>query len=494
MTRTEWLLALCAVSGCGPTAANKGDEGIDDAPSEAVVAWAVQGGGAVDDQGVGVSSLEDGTVVVAGTFRGDADFDTRKESTLSASGPNDGFVARYGMDGDLEWLTRAGGDSQTEYDFASTVAALPDGGFVVAGSFSGAATFGAGGAQTTLVSAGPRDVFVARYQAAGQLSWVKQAGGLCGSIVTQLTALSSGQLVLVGFLTGPTVFGNGEANETTLTPVGLAECMIAQFDGDGDLLWAQLIQGTTDGGNVCSGTAASTSGQIAVTGSFDYEVVLGSGGGVVLDSVGGSDVFIAAYDVAGGILWARSSGGSDDDLGHGIAACPGESWLITGTTAGTAVFGAGEPEETSLTTRGETDLFLANYDGDGTLTWVRQAGGSSADVGYGLVSLANGAILLTGFFSGTASFGDVADATVVETAGAEDIFLARFDEAGALVSVHRAGGLFADHAFGVAATESGDALVTGYFSDAATFFPGTAFETTLTSRGGTDIFVARMPR
>ena len=51
------------------------------------------------------------------------------------------------------------------------------------------------------------------------------------------------------------------------------------------------------------------------------------------------------------------------------------SSLVTGMFGGTATFGPGEPEETTLTPAGGANIFVARYNPDGTLAWAKRAGG-----------------------------------------------------------------------------------------------------------------------
>ena len=53
---------------------------------------------------------------------------------------------------------------------------------------------------------------------------------------------------------------------------------------------------------------------------------------------------------------------------------------VTGFFADSATFGAGEVNETTLTSPGSPDIFLAKYNTDGLLLWVKQAGGSADDL------------------------------------------------------------------------------------------------------------------
>jgi hypothetical protein len=104
---------------------------------------------------------------------------------------------------------------------------------------------------------------------------------------------------------------------------------------------------------------------------------------------------------------------------------------VTGYFRNSASFGA-----TNLTSRGQADIFIAKYDSDGELLWVRQAGGSSGDEGKAIAVGKSGDVWVTGFFGGVGSFED----TNVVAQGLGDFFVARYRHDGSLVWARTAGG------------------------------------------------------
>jgi Ca2+-binding RTX toxin-like protein len=124
--------------------------------------------------------------------------------------------------------------------------------------------------------------------------------------------------------------------------------------------------------------------------------------------------------------------------------------------------------------------------------WARQAGGTSFDRGRGIAVDNSGNSYVTGVFSGTATFGPgEANETTLTSAGS-DVFVAKYDSTGALVWAKQAGGTSEDSGQGIAVDGSGNSYVTGQFDGTATFGPGEANETTLTSDGSSDVFVAKL--
>jgi hypothetical protein len=92
--------------------------------------------------------------------------------------------------------------------------------------------------------------------------------------------------------------------------------------------------------------------------------------------------------------------------------------LVTGYFSGTATFGG-----TTLTSAGSLDVFVAQYDPEGTLAWATQAGGVGDDEGFSVSTLPEGNAFVTGYFMGEATF----DGTTLTSTGGLDIFVAKFE-------------------------------------------------------------------
>ncbi len=72
----------------------------------------------------------------------------------------------------------------------------------------------------------------------------------------------------------------------------------------------------------------------------------------------------------------RWSSGVNDAVGTAIVARPDGSFFVAGLTYGPAIFGAGEPGETTLQPSASSGLlFVARYTADGLLSWVRGSDG-----------------------------------------------------------------------------------------------------------------------
>jgi len=225
------------------------------------------------------------------------------------------------------------------------------------------------------------------------------------------------------------------------------------------------------------GIAVDASGNSYVTGYFQGTATFGY---TTLTSSGGSDIFVAKLDSWGNWFWAKNAGGTGADIGYGIAVDASGDSYVTGYFYGSAIFGY-----TTLTSSGGSDIFVAKLDSWGNWLWAKNAGGTGADIGYGIAVDADGNSYVTGYFqSSPAAFGS----TTLISNGDYDIFVAKLDSWGNnWLWAKNAGGTKNDYGQGIAIDANGNSYITGYFDTSATFG-----STTLTSNGNADIFVAKL--
>src|SRR5262249_19336570 len=120
---------------------------------------------------------------------------------------------------------------------------------------------------------------------------------------------------------------------------------------------------------------------------------------------------------------------------------------------------------TNLISSGLDDIFVVKYDAAGNFLLARRAGGNSYDRGLCIAADASGNVFVTGLFQGTASFGP----TNLTRSGQSDIFIAKYNPAGNLIWARKAGGNDFDEAHAIAVDSQGNAYITGYFDATATF-------------------------
>jgi hypothetical protein len=150
---------------------------------------------------------------------------------------------------------------------------------------------------------------------------------------------------------------------------------------------------------------------------------------------------------------------------------------VTGFFGGTVDFGGGP-----LASAGESDIFLAKFDGTGNHLWSQRFGAEGYDVGRALAVNALGDVFATGSFWAAVNFGG----SPITSAGNDDIFLAKFDENGNHLWSRGFGDTEVDQGLALAVDGFGRVFVTGGFSGTVDFGGGPR-----ASAGSTDIFLAK---
>ena len=221
-------------------------------------------------------------------------------------GSNDAFLSKRDSTGALVW-TRVVGTS--DYDAGSAAAFDSAGSAYLAGLTNGNLP--------TFTSAGSSDFFIARYDASGTQTLLRQIGSSGQDDAEAMQVDGSGNIYLTGYTTGAL---GGQANS------GGFDAFLTKLDSSGNVLWTRLLGGT--GSDFGSGLALDTAGHVWI-GGFSSSSLAGH------TNAGNFDAFVAQYDSDGTLLATRFWGGTGDDEITDLAAAPDGSVSVSGSTNGT---------------------------------------------------------------------------------------------------------------------------------------------------------------
>ena len=184
------------------------------------------------------------------------------------------------------------------------------------------------------------------------------------------------------------------------------------------------------------------------------------------------------------LMWAirpEAVSGPDTptETGAAIAHDGSGNVYVTGIFFNTVNFGPGN----SVTSSGNSDVYIANYTSAGSLIWVKSVGGTTADVVRGITVDGAGNVYITGQFTGTADFDPGAGTQNRSSSSTadNDIFIAKYDNAGNYQWVNALGSTGSDAGYSLAVDAAGNLLATGHFSGTVDFDPG-AGNTNLTGQ------------
>lgn len=242
----------------------------------------------------------------------------------------------------------------------------------------------------------------------------------------------------------------------------------------GALIWAR--SGSVS--NSSSASSVTSDGtNVVITGTFPTSVNFS---GSVLNSAGGSDVFVVKYNSTGEVVWTKRIGNNFADNVCSVVCDASGNIIIAGDFSGTVDFGG-----TSLTASGSTDFYIAKYSPAGTLIWAKRGGGTGISFcsGKSLWLDSGGNVFLLGQCSTSVTF----DAIVVTKTGTGNMAVtAKFASTSGAALWAKGYSCQSITARSLSGTPAGDPVLAGSFEGDVTF-GGTTF----TSQG-IDAFLVKL--
>ncbi|MCK6590219.1 MAG: hypothetical protein L6Q76_21840 [Polyangiaceae bacterium] len=260
------------------------------------------------------------------------------------------------------------------------------------------------------------------------------------------------------------------------------------------LEWSKLLGGSNSTDNVFASMMSVHSDSSAfVTGWFDGSIEMGKGAQLV--SAGGQDAFIAKIDPGGSVLWGRSVGDPDEQLGFGVGATGDGGVIWTGSFKGTVGFGS--EGMTSWTSMGLRDAFVVKLNESGLLAWQNVSSYETATIadqfGARVVLDAAGNSIVFGHFAGGLNFGTPINGADPMDMGAYDVFLVKFGPGGDHLWTKAFGDAKPQRGPGIALDAAGNIYLAGVLSGTLSLSPEPGkCDLTDISGAGEDIWVAKL--
>jgi hypothetical protein len=256
--------------------------------------WAKNMGGPGNDIGNTLQIDPSGNLYLAGTFQATADFDPGPGTAncTSNGGLCDIFIAKYDNTGNYVWAKGIGG---TGDDVANNIQLDAAGNVYATGYFSSTVDFDPGQGTSNLISSGGYDIFIGKYDNAGNYIWAKGMGGPGSDIGSWLQLDAAGNVYFTGTYHG-TVDFDASAATSTLAAAGQVDIFITKYDNAGNYVSCASIGGAASSA-YSYGMQMDASGNLLVTGRFkgyvDFDM---TGAYAYLSSIGQDGAFIVKYN------------------------------------------------------------------------------------------------------------------------------------------------------------------------------------------------------
>jgi hypothetical protein len=489
----------------GTTLSNAGntDAFIVKYNTSGIVQWVTRVASTAADIGYAIATDPLGNVYVTGQG-GSGSVVTAYNSDSSSfatkianSGNNDAFVIKYNTNGVVQWVTRI---SSTSADIGFAIATDSSGNVYVTGQGSTGSQISIFSSDGTslplpLQSSGFADVFIVKYDTNGIAQWASRIASASSDIGYSIKTDSAGN-VYVATRTGVnseiTIFNS----DTTVFANAGTSLGLVKFNTNGFAQWFQMIGGTSFPPDNIAGLTVDTNGNSYITGGTPF-------GGVTQIYAGGNrspfrildsrsqDAYVMKHAPDGSVLWFAPVGGlqgdsltasATDTLGNLYAVGTGGSATITVYNSNLSTFG-------TIANTGGGDVIVLKYDTTGNALWTAKIATINADTGIKIsVDTAGNVYVLGQCGSGTGTVFNSTGTSFATTIPSGSGFLVKYNSNGLVQWVVR----FATAVNTMFTDSSGNSYIGGTFSSLTLYnFNGSPFARTLTSKGGTDAFVAK---
>jgi hypothetical protein len=349
------------------------------------------------------------------------------------TGGGDVFVTELSADGTtLIYSTLIGGSAS---DIANGIAVDSTGeAFVAGGTASSDFPTTSGAYQTVLPTAAQNAFILKLNKTTGTLAYSTYLGGSGDDTALGMELDGSGNVYVAGKTTSAD-FPSKNALQTTVAG-GFVATLTPAGGRSSDLLFSTYIGGSTN--DFASAIAVDLSGNAYVTG--ETQGSFNTTSGVVQPTFGGgiTDAFVTAIKPKGSAyIYSTYLGGSDIDIGNGIAVDASGNAYVTGQTASSSTSTTPFPTTTGAfqTTSGggppgTYDAFVTKLNSKGTaLTYSTYLGGAQADYGIGVAVDGSGDAYVTGRTYSTTTFPTL-NPTQATFAGTSDAFVSEVNATG----------------------------------------------------------------
>ena len=212
--------------------------------------------------------------------------------------------------------------------------------------------------------------------------------------------------------------------------VGYYDIFLVKYNSAGVFQWLKTAGDTDD--DESFGQATDAAGNTYLTGYIGYGSTVAFGTHSITNNSQSLTMFVAKYDNTGTAQWARISQGDDGTYNKGTQVrldAAGNPNVIGSYTSDSLNMGAVSIYNSSLNIGGgddSSDVFVAKYKTNGSLSWARSAGNTGNDEGNGIALGLNNSLYITGEYSSpTISFGGITfTITPGSQGGTGDAFIA----------------------------------------------------------------------
>jgi hypothetical protein len=439
--------------------------------------------------------------------------------TLTNSGNNDIFIAKYDTSGNGIWATKIAGTGNEQpvnmiLDSSNNV--------YISGFYSTASIELYNQTNTTtlpfktLTNSGNNDIFIAKYDTSGNGIWATKIAGTGNEQPVNMILDSSNNVYISGFYSTASIELYNQTNTTTLpfktlTNSGNNDIFIAKYDSSGNGIWtASHLYGT--GAETPINMIFGKNSNIYSLGTYNSYVsnisnnplITSSTYAVTLINESLNDIFIVNYTKTGFINWTTRISGTGIEQPVNMILDSFNNVYISGYYSDNLkIYNQNGIVFKTLTNSGSNDVFLAKYNKYGNGIWATRISGTGIEYPVNMILDFSNNVYVYGYynFSSINLYNETNTtsspfASLANPRGGNDVFLAKYDMNGSGLWATRISGTGNELPVNIVLDSANNICISGYYNASLTLYNSTDISTStfvslINSRGGNDVFLAR---
>ncbi len=322
------------------------------------------------------------SVFVSGNFINNADFNPSTSTNYLYAEIDNGFIAKYTLDGNYTFSRNIGNiSSNNNFNLISTDG---NGNVYRAGNLGSTLDLDPSSNTAIFSSSGWTDFYIAKYTSNGDYIWGKTIEGLNFNGVSMMNTDANGNTYVIGRFFGTVDFdpSSNTANLTSTSTTTARDAFIAKYDTDGNFVWVQKI----DAISPIDSIQFDGDGNFYFTGRFSGIVDFDPSPTaffLVAGVTNAADIFFVKFNPQGQLIWAKSLRTTTD----GTISIPYRLYVksnniyLVGIFGGSLDFDPSTTQSNVLSADNSPGGFLAKYDLDGNYNFANRFVDSS-DLGY----------------------------------------------------------------------------------------------------------------
>ena len=316
-------------------------------------------GGMYDDFGGGITTDDSENVFLAGSTNSPSNIATKGAYDTVGGYSRDIYWAKFDSSGKLHYCTYFGGSTANED--GGIIALDPSGNIYISGFTYSTTDIATKGAYQTTGGGTHTDVFLAKYNAAGQLLFGTYYGGNSDDGPTGIVTDNFANIYITGNTYSTKGIASKGAYQTTFAGGTYGgDGFLVKFDSSGKLKFSTYYGGSDD--DLPSQIAINKiNNTLYITGATGSTSGITTKNCYQSKNAGNWDAFLSCFNDTGNLIYGTYYGGPNEDYGEGVATDNSGNVYIAGYTwsdSGIATKGAYKSKRNAA---GYIDGYLAKF-------------------------------------------------------------------------------------------------------------------------------------